>query len=236
MTDTPNKTGPECRHARLYIGGDPGALPRDVLAHVETCSECRRFRDETVMLDGRLRAALELPLNRFAAREAPAAAPIRETAPPRRFALAASIALALLLAGGAWVFRPQTAIADEIVKHVAHEASSWDLVAPVSATAVAEILRSAGVELDSGVPVTYASSCPFRGRRVPHLVVQTREGPMTVMLLTGEKISQRREFSEEGYRGVLLPSGENSIALLARGTGAAPDLVAGELVSAIRWR
>ncbi len=218
----------ECRHARLHIGGDPGALPPEVVAHVESCAECRRFRDETAVIDGRLRVALELPLSKFTTR-APAA-------PPRRFALAASAVLGLLIAGGAWVLRPSTALADEIVEHLRHEAGSWDQHQQVSVDALAEVLRRAGVEFDSSLPVVYAMTCPFRGKRVPHLVVQTREGPMTVMLLGGERVTKRREFSEEGYRGVLLPAGEGSVAVLARGAGVAPDAVAGAVVSAVRWR
>ena len=49
---------------------------------------------ETVAIDGRVRAALELPLTKF-----------RKAAPPpaRRFALAASVVLALLIGGGFWL-------------------------------------------------------------------------------------------------------------------------------------
>ena len=219
-----------CRHARLHIGGDPGALPAEVAVHVETCVACRRFRDETSLLDGKLRAAFELPLSRF---QKPAQS---ATPRPRRFALAASVALGLMLAGGAWLLRPQDALAGELVAHLEHEPHSLDPHGPVAAEAVAEVLRSAGVEFDSSLPVTYAASCPLRGKRVPHLVVQTRDGPMTVILLGGEKISGRRAFSEGGFTGVLLPAGEGSVAVLARGSGAPPDALAGDIVSAVRWR
>jgi hypothetical protein len=186
------------------------------------------------LLDGRLRAALELPLSRFVTQ--PAAASASGTAPRRSFALAASVVLALVLAGGAWIFRPQDALADEVLAHVEHEASAWEQRETVATEAVADVLRRAGVEFDTSVPVTYASSCPFRGRRVPHLVVQTGDGPVTVLLLSGEKVPRRRAFSEDGYRGVLLPAGEGSIAVLARGAGAPPDALAAQMVNAVRWR
>jgi hypothetical protein len=226
MSGDGSRNGPDCRNARLHIGGDPQALPREVAAHLESCAGCRRFRDETTMLDGRLRAALELPLAGFTRRAA---------APPRRLALAASIALGLLLAGGAWLLRPSSALAGAVMEHVKHEAGSWERHDTVAAAAVADVLRAAGVEFDSTMPVVYAMACPFRGRRVPHLVVQTRDGPMTVMLLAGEKVAQRQEFSEDGYRGVLLPAGDGAVAVLMRGD-AAPGELAGEVVNAIRWR
>ncbi len=76
----------DCAHARIAIGGEPHALPPEVTAHLATCAACRQFHAETLSLDGRLRAALELPLSNFRK-----AAP----APARRFAMAASVALAL---------------------------------------------------------------------------------------------------------------------------------------------
>jgi hypothetical protein len=101
-------------------------------------------------------------------------------------------------------------------------------------SALSEVLQKAGVQFDSSMPVVYASACPFRGRLVPHLVVQTAEGPLTVMLLKREKTRAREEFAEDGYRGVLVPAGEGSIAILAR-SGEIPADVTGKLVSGVRW-
>lgn len=215
----------ECGHARIAIGGEPHALPPEVSAHLATCAACRQFHQETVSLDGRVRAALELPLTGF-----------RKTAPatPRRFALAASVVLAMTIVAGFWLSWPQPALAGEVLEHVSHESGSWGAHEALSPSAVADVLREAGVQFDTSMPVVYAMTCPFRGRRVPHLVVQTANGPMTVMLLGGEKIPSRQEFSEGGYRGVLLPVGEGSVAVLMQ-NGEVPEAVAAQVVSAVRW-
>jgi Protein of unknown function (DUF3379) len=218
--------GPECAHARLAIGGDPHTLPPAIVAHLATCTGCTRFREETLMLDGRLRAALELPLPQFR--------PARAAPPARRYALAASVALALLLAGGFWVLKPQPALADEVVAHVLEEGSSWDQQALLPPSAVADVLRTASVEFDASLPVVYAYACPFHGHRVPHMVVQTDNGPMTVMLLAHEKVSKRTEFSEAGLHGVLLPAGSGSVAVLMR-SGELPEDLAHQIVSAARY-
>ena len=221
-----NHGSAECAHARLQIGGDPHDLPPEVTAHLATCAACRQFREETLLLDRRLRAALELPLAQF--RTQPAAVPAR------RFALAASVVLAVLLAGGFWVLRPQPALAGEVVRHVLHEAGSWDARELLPASAVADVLKTAGVEFDASLPVVYAYACPFNGHRVPHLVVQTTNGPMTVMLLAHEKVSKRTEFAQDGLHGVLLPAGSGSVAVLMR-AGELPEDLAGKIVSAARW-
>jgi len=215
----------ECRHARIAIGGEPHALPPEVSAHLATCAECRRFHAETVSLDGRVRAALELPLTSF--RKA-------TPAPARRFAMAASVALALVVAGGFWLWSPRSALASEVIEHVGHEAGSWGAQEVLSGPALAAVLQKAGVQFDASMPVVYAMPCTFRGRVSPHLVVQTANGPMTVMLLAHQKIAAREEFSEHGYRGVLLPAGEGSVAVLTR-DGEVPDAVAAQVVSGVRW-
>jgi len=69
---------------------------------------------------------------------------------------------------------------------------------------------------------------------VPHLVVQTANGPMTVMLLAHEKVSGRQEFSEGGFAGVLLPAGEGSVAVLMQ-DGKVPDAAATQVLSGVRW-
>jgi hypothetical protein len=90
------------------------------------------------------------------------------------------------------------------------------------------------VKFDAALPVVYAMPCEFRGHVVPHLVVQTPNGPMTVMLLAHERVSKRTEFSEGGFHGVLLPAGNGSVAVLMR-DGVIPAAVADEIVGEVRF-
>jgi len=216
-----------CAHARLAIGGDPHEQSPELSAHLATCAACTRFRSETLALDARLRAAFELSLAEFRK-------PARQASPARRFALAASVILALTLGAGVWLLNPQPALAGDVLEHIKHESASWDAHEILTASQLTEVLRVAGVQFDSSMPVLYAMACPFHGRRVPHLVVQTADGPLTVMLLAHEKVAGRVEFAEGGYRGILLPVGEGSVAVLARG-GDVTDVVAAKLVSGVRW-
>ncbi len=215
----------ECRHARIAIGGEPHDLSPEVRAHLPTCSGCRQFHAETLALDGRLRTALELPLPKFR-RAAPQ--------PARRFALAASVVLAVLVAGGSWLLWPQPALAREVLEHVDHEPGSWGGHEVLDAATLTAVLQKAGVHFDTSMPVIYAQPCTFRGRVSPHLVVQTAYGPMTVMLLAHEKVAARQEFSEGGYRGVLLPAGEGSVAVLMQ-NARVPETVAKQVLNGVRW-
>jgi len=216
---------PDCRHVRVQIGGDPQSLSPDVVAHLESCAECRRFHEETLALDARLRAALELPVAGFRSKSPPA----------RRFALAASVMLAVLVGGGFWLFRAPPALAGQVAEHVRHEPGSWERDVQVPRAEVAAMLSAAGVEFDSTHPIVYASKCPFNGRQVPHLVVKTEQGPLTVMLLPEENLSRQREFSEGNLRGVLVPAGDGAVAIVSRDE-AVPRSLAGEIASGVSFR
>ncbi|HEU5135516.1 MAG TPA: DUF3379 family protein [Steroidobacteraceae bacterium] len=212
-----------CSHARLAIGGDPHEQSAELLAHLATCADCTRFRTETLALDARLRAAFELSLTEFRK-------PARPAPQTRRFALAASVILAMLAGAGFWLLKPQSALAGDVLEHVKHEAASWDAHDVLTPSQLAEVMRQAGVQFDDTLPVVYAMACPFRGRRVPHLVVQTARGPFTVMVLAHEKVASRVDFAEDGYHGTLFPVGEGSVAVLGRG-GRIPDGVDLEWIS-----
>ena len=87
--------------------------------------------------------------------------------------------------------------------------------------------------------VSYANSCGFHGHHVPHLVVQTGAGPVTVMVLVHEPARSKMRFDDHGYRGVIVPiPGHGSIAVLERGPAADikdVEAVAARVVRALEW-
>lgn len=220
-----------CNEARLAIGADPGALPRDVAEHLRSCQVCSGYLREMRTLDSHIRRAFatDPPL---AARPRTAKSPVL---PARRWALAASVTVALLAGAIIWGLRPGDVLARDIAAHVDHEPASWSADRPMPPAAVRFALRESGVTIDETVDdVVYARTCPFRGREIPHLVVKTPRGPVTVLLLAGERLSGARRLDEHGYRGTLLPSSGGAIALLARGDVDVED-VARRVERAIRW-
>jgi hypothetical protein len=136
---------------------------------------------------------------------------------PRLFAFGVSVAAALVVAFTLWLSRPPESLAAEIVTHVKGEPNSWQKTQPVGAEKVDAVLRKSGVKLGQGMqPVVYASSCWFRGHFVPHFVVMTKDGPVTVMILLNEKVQAAQQFNEEGYSGLLVPVRTGSVAVLSR--------------------
>ncbi len=144
----------------------------------------------------------------------------------RRWALAASVLLVGVLAASFFALQPRDALASAVVEHLSKEPDSWSKTQPIPRSALELVLARSGVRLDqveSG-SVVYANSCFLRGRQMPHLVVSTPTGPVTVIVLRGESVPARVEFEEGRYAGVLLPVPGGGIAVLTRGgtgTGAA---------------
>jgi hypothetical protein len=127
------------------------------------------------------------------------------------------VAAALLVGFTLWLSRPPETLAAEIVTHVKGEPDSWHRTQPLAAGQIDAVLRKSGVRLGPGLqPVVYASSCWFRGHFVPHFVVMTQDGPVTVMILVNEKVPAAQQFNEEGYSGLLVPVRTGSVAVLSR--------------------
>jgi len=138
-------------------------------------------------------------------------------------ALAASVLVAVGVAGALFISAPASSLAADVVSHMAGEPQAWrvtDVAVPDPALEV--VLRDSHLRLGNGAGmVSYASSCAFRGHIVPHLVIQTAAGPVTVMVLVHESVAKAVPFDEQGYRGVIVPvPGHGSLAVLTRAPGA----------------
>ena len=227
------------QYRRAVLANPLGTDP-ELEAHRAHCEECRAFTDRVLAFERRLVSALKvttpsgakiLPFgNRTAVRHAKGG---------RWLALAASATIAFVVAAGIWL-TPRSSLAADVVAHMAGEPAAWKRHAALSAGELAPVLKRANMTLDPKAPsVSYANSCDFRGQIVPHLVVQSPRGPVTVMVLIHESVSKASQFDEQGYRGTILPIPQHgSIAVLMKepGTTAAEiDAIAAQVRSAIVW-
>jgi hypothetical protein len=223
-----------CDHARLLIGADPASLSPELKEHLQGCHACNAFRTEMLSLEGRIQQAMQEP-----PLAAPLPVPLRRSRPApawRQWALAASMLLATALLVGTWLLRPSDTLARDLVKHVKGEPDSWLSERHVNAAELAEALNGAGVALElSSDKIVYAQSCFFHGHYVPHLVLQTSQGPATVLLLRHETVTARHAFHEGGMTGIVVPAqGGGGIAVLERSNGDV-GLLAQQMQQDVRW-
>jgi hypothetical protein len=77
--------------------------------------------------------------------------------------------------------------------------------------------------------------CLFDGHWVPHLVVRTPGGPVTVMVLRHEHTAARQSFRQNGYSGTLVPTpAGGTLAVVAQGT-ADMDAITRNLDPHLHW-
>jgi hypothetical protein len=227
------------QYRRAVLANPLGTDP-ELEAHRAGCEDCRAFTDGVLSFEHRLVRALKVstPISAkilpFGTRSS-----ARPTKVARWLALAASVAIAFVVGAGIWL-TPRSSLAADVVAHMAGEPHAWESRAALPAGELNPVLKRANISLDPKAPsVSYANSCEFRGQVVPHLVVQTPRGPVTVMVLTHETVSNAHHFDEQGYRGTILPIPQHgSIAVLMKepGTTAAEiDAIAAQVRSAIVW-
>jgi hypothetical protein len=201
----------DCAHHRRALLAEPHATSPELEAHLAGCAECRAYRARLLRFEDRLARALKVdPLPRQ----------VQVRGRLGWLAMAASVLVALVAGATLWLAAPHSSLAADVVAHMAGEPEAWARTdSALPAADLDPVLAAAHVRLlpDAGM-VSYAQSCLFRGHRVPHLVVQTEQGPITVMVLTHESVTKAQPFDEEGYRGIILPvPGHGSLAVLGRG-------------------
>jgi len=207
---------------RSAVLSDPNDPNPELRAHREVCAECAAYTEKLLGFDARLSRALRIDVDPPKTAGAQPAV-ISFAGRPRRIkgarwlALAASVVLGFVVVGMVWVV-PSRSLAAAVVAHMAGEPDAWETADAVPKPDLDAVLEDSKLKLmPKAGTVSYASNCRFRGHVVPHLVVQSDSGPVTVMVLVHESTAKWKQFDEEGYRGVIVPvKGHGALAVLMK--------------------
>jgi hypothetical protein len=214
-----------CDEYRTAIAADPSANFEGA-GHAAACESCSAFTAEMRALDGRIAAALAIDTPALIVPELPpieddnvANLPVSEKRKaPYWLAIAASLALATIvgmqLIGNQGV--EYESLEAEILAHIDHEPGALQVTdEAISNQRFTDVVNASVGTLDRNVGlISYANSCVIHGHRVPHLVIQGKRGPVTLILLPDEEIDVARTFTGERVNGVLIPHGGGSIAIV----------------------
>jgi hypothetical protein len=229
----------DCSLFRKQIDGAPTEQFDGRDAHALSCAECAVYASDAVSMDQRIHAALSVDVPGLGmpwdvnpdsvsvtddttvtdlaeARQARRAATTRSWMSGTRFGLAASVMVAATMVVALWPGPRSGLLADDIFDHLHHEPESLVRTAVAAPSdVVSRVMRpvASGIDPRVGV-VSYARTCRFRGRQVPHLVVQGIEGPVMLLFLEDEYVDAPMPLDEEGYRGVVVPVDGGSIAIV----------------------
>ena len=219
-----------CLDYQHNLQTEPHRPTTEMQAHAQSCAACAAWTQQMHAFDAGIKRALQINVPPAREPSLPRSAMIA----PRRFALAASVLGAIALATLGWFWFPRATLAAEVIEHVELEPQSWVRRDSIPQAALDGVLKRSGVSAHFAPgSVTYAQNCWFRGHLVPHLVVRDARGAVTVLLLAAEQVSAKASFDEDGYRGVILPVGKGSIAVLARDEMRVEE-VADQMLQALR--
>jgi len=216
-----------CTDYKKALTAEPGY--HDESRHVESCADCQAYRDEIQVLDEKLIAAMEFSVPELAMPDLPDVesenvvdlSSRRATPKPIWYAMAASVLLAAIvlvrmIGTDALMQEPYGTLEEQVLAHVDHEPQALR----ASSTRVSDRqLKSAvprnvaSMNHEAGL-ITYAESCRINGRSVPHLVIQGARGPITILLMPEEPLVQASTFEGVNIKGILLPVGNGSIAII----------------------
>ncbi len=199
-----------------YDGGD---------AHLSACADCRAFRDEMRALEQKIAHALAISVPELRVPDLPdidttgvvSLATRRRSSAPLWMAVAATVVLAAFVGLrmiGSNVTYPT--LADEIVAHLDHEPYALRITdEPVDERRLEEVVPAsvAAMNHDAGL-ITYAHTCVINGHKIPHLVIQGEQGPVTILLLPDEAVDAQVPLHGESINGVILPVGGGSVAII----------------------
>jgi hypothetical protein len=222
-----------CLEFRRQAGAEPAAGGPEFDAHRRECAACARYQDELRAMDALVARALAVDAARI---RRPAAGAGGVPATRRRYlAIAASLVAGLSVGLVLLVSAPRASLAREVVDHIMHEPGTMNLLVPVAPGALAGVLDPEDTRLRPGIgEVTFAARCVHQGHVVPHLVVRTPEGPVTVLLLRHREIDEPVRISDSGLEGVVLPAPRGSIAIVGQGLKD-PAGIAQKVFEAVDW-
>ncbi len=141
----------------------------------------------------------------------------RRSSKPIWFAVAATMVLATSIAVRmSGLFDSYDSLAEEVLAHLDHEPAALRVTdVAVSDERLARIVPASLADFErSDALVTYAQSCIIHGKTVPHLVIQGKHGPVTILLMPEEKIAEATPLDGDNVRGLILPVGDGSIAII----------------------
>lgn len=218
-----------CEDYREAIAADPSESFEGGAGHAVACESCSAYRAEMRALDETIAKALAIDVPELKIPDLP---PIGEDdnvvnlpfkrpskiSTPAWLGIAASFAIAAIIGVQFTGNGPASdqLLAEEVLAHVDHE--PWAMtVTDVSVTdAQFERVVNAGIgTMDRNLGlVSYAQSCIINGRTIPHLVIQGKDGPVTLLLMPEEMVSSPVSLTGESVNGVIMPVGDGSIAII----------------------
>ncbi len=221
----------DCEEIREHLDAAPSEDFAGRRAHLAECEACQTYAKDADAFEQKLGAAMRVPVPTIAMPDLSAeVVSIVSKRPPKIgrssalwLAAAASVMLAVLV--GVRLIAPvDTGYEDgqlvaELLEHMSHEPYSLVVTSDaVPLQQVSSVTQSVNAEVSPQLGlISYARSCEVNGRSIPHLVVQGKTGPVTIMIMPDQTVADAIAIEDADFHGVVVPVGESgSVAIIGR--------------------
>jgi len=227
-----------CVAFRRALDTAPGTLSPEMLSHRRECASCETFARRQEAFERRLAEAVRIDVPEELASHVLLAHSLRLKADRRvrrRRLLFVSLAAGVVLGlAASWLALRPGPLDGEVVAHIEKEASHLVQRRELSPAQVNEVLAPLDITVagDLGT-VHYAGTCRIRKRLGAHLVLSGEKGPVTVLILPGERVAGRIPIVSPRLRGIIVPMERGSIAIVGE-PGEALDAVESRILRAVR--
>lgn len=190
----------EFRRAKL---SDPARLSAEAAAHMRDCALCQAFARGIDATDRQAARALAVPVPEGLAERvilhATGRAPRTAAQTWRTWALAATVVLSTAI-GLRWLTQPATPydLAAMAIAHVEHEPEAFTTLRDADPARFSAVLAEFGADLRAPVgTVRYIRRCPLPEGFGWHIVFETEQGMVTLILVPGHRGGGRDGYEEK---------------------------------------
>lgn len=207
-----------CLEYRRRLTIEPRSQDVELANHARACASCAAFSKRMFGLEDRLEQALAIDApsglaSRIMLRQTTTQTHHRSQR--RILAYAAGITLVIGMALG-WLLTPTYEALDQVVlAHINNEIDHLSENHNVSMGRLETVMAAVGGTVLQPVgQIRYAGNCPIRKHKGVHVILDGDQGPVTVLVMPGESVTQRQRVGDQRFRGLIVPVDNGSIAIV----------------------
>lgn len=140
-----------------------------------------------------------------------------------KWAMAASFSLVMIIAA-VWFsedkpfetpLQMQDAVIEHVIEHVVEAPELLESTDTKRMDDLQQLFASVGASLNRPIDyMAYADECSVGGKTALHLILDEKQGPVTIIVIPGEKIDAMQAFTHSGYQGELIPVTGGVVAIV----------------------
>ncbi len=210
----------DCLEFRRQLNIDPNCGDAEFLQHRQQCARCAEAQDRAKAFETGLRHALDVPVPPQLAESILLAQATDQHRQRRRFARRGgflALAACLVLAFGVGMHLRADSLSTLAVEHVMAPAEHFalDLTKPIPANDIRAAFAQRGMDV-SRIPgdISYVHCCPVGKYKSVHMIMPGKDGPVTVLYITDDRVAQRSNFQHDGWQGRSIPMGQGTLILV----------------------